>query len=132
MKIILIKLLQEKSKKKKNSENNIDNEIIKNNKNIPKNECKNRSKNKKRYKTIKNEVTAYISIDNDGVIDKNNFDNIHIRKRNKNINKNTLPENNSKSENKAIIEKINKTMEYISDEINILPHNLATQYNPLS
>ena len=112
-------------------ENNIDNEIIKENKNdnkiISKNKKKRRQKKKKKYKAIKNENTAYIDINNKDNIINNNKRN----KRNKRINYiNTLSGNNTKSENKTIIDKkVVKAMEYINDELNILPYNLALQHD---
>ena len=137
-----IKKKEKKNKKEIKLENNVANKIKKENKNynkiISKNKIKRRLKKKKRYNAIKNKNAAYIDINNnDNIINNNRFinnnriinNNIFNNKRNKRINtNNTLSGNNSKSENKIIIDKkINKTMEYIDDELNILSYNLALQ-----
>jgi len=116
--------------KQKEIKCNNDNEFTKdnkqNNKIRPKINNKKKKKKKKRYKTIKNENNEYVNINNNDNIINNNIFNTR-NKRDKNIN--TLPEDISKSENQNIIENVKKTMEYINDELNVLPYNIALQYD---
>ena len=111
--------------KDKDIKNNINNEIKEddknNNKIIPKNNIKKRKKKKKkkkkkRYNAIKNKKVPYIDINNNDNIIENRIIN-------------TIINNYSKTENKIMIETKNETMEYINDELNELPYNLALQYD---
>jgi len=139
-----IKLENYINKKEKNKnrqiKNNIDNEIIKNNKSnnkiMPKSNRK-RQKQNKRHKAIKSKKVSYIDINNNNIINNriinNNKklinNNIFNKKNARNNNINTSSGNNIKSENKEIIKNVNKTLEYISDELNELPYDLALQYD---
>ena len=102
--------------------NNINNEIKEgdknnNNKIIPKNNIKKRKKKeKKRYNAIKNKKVPYIDINNNDNIIENRIINTIINKY-------------SRTENKNMIETKNETMEYINEELNELPYNLALQYD---
>ena len=71
---------------------------------------------KKRYNAIKNKKVPYIDINNNDNIIENRIIN-------------TIINNYSKTENKNMIETKNETMEYINDELNELPYNLALQYD---
>ena len=84
---------------------------------------------KKMNKFIKNKNSAYIDINNHNIINNIRKNNNFNKKRYKKFSTNILTEDNSKSENKAIIKKVNNTMQYINDEINILPYNLSLQYD---
>ena len=121
--------------KQKEIEYNNDNEITKDvkkyNKITPKKNNKKRKKKKKRYKTIQNENKAYININNNDNIINNKiiYNNIFNTRKERSKNINSLQENDLKSENKTIIENVNKALEYINDELNILPYDLALQYD---
>ena len=67
-------------------------------------------------KFIKNENSAYIDINNANIINNIRKNNNFNKKRYKKFSTNILTEDNSKSENKAIIKKVNNTMQYINDE----------------
>jgi hypothetical protein len=100
-----------------------------------------RQKQNKRHKAIKSKKVSYIDINNNDNIINNRIinnnrriinNNIFNKKNARNNNINTSSGNNIKSENKEIIKNANKTLEYISDELNDLPYDLALQYDTRS